>query len=259
MHFAGLLRSQTAKCYPSIRRRSCGHNRRLKRLAQNCHDCGKELEQIARSRNISVGAVELAQDVGTLRGGEVCGFPSWVLLDDSGLCAEARRLNRKPYPPINNGTCSLGERKAHTLGGSQKNWPVGVLPAREYRHSIEVLALVEGGPDYLAVLHFALAQNRTGILPVALLGRCQGLHGLHPDSLRYLRGMRVRIYPHNDADNGSYKAGLLITKQLQQIGCEVDFFVFEGLKKADGASIKDLNDCVQIAPEHAGRLEELFP
>ena len=39
-----------------------------------------ELEQIADSRRIDPCAVQLAQDMGTLRGGEVCGYPSWVLL-----------------------------------------------------------------------------------------------------------------------------------------------------------------------------------
>ena len=218
-----------------------------------------QLEQIAKSRNISVRAVELAQDLGTLRVAEVCGFLSWVLLDESGLCAEARRFNRKPYPEIKTEKMQLGERKAHTLGGSQKNWPVGVLPAREYRQSIEVLALVEGGPDYLAALHFALAQKRTGILPVALLGRCQGLHGLQPDSLQYLRGMRVRIYPHNDADNGSYKSASVIAKQLKQVNCEVDCFLFDGLEKTNGSKVKDLNDCCDLAPNQSAELEELFP
>src|ERR1700730_16609921 len=36
-----------------------------------------ELQQIADSRNIDVRAVELARDLGTLRVGDVCGYPSW--------------------------------------------------------------------------------------------------------------------------------------------------------------------------------------
>jgi hypothetical protein len=218
-----------------------------------------EVGQIAASRNVSIRTVETAQDLGTLRVGEVCGFLSWVILDESGLCAEGRRLNRKPYPAIDGANYSLGERKAHTLRGSQKNWPVGILPAGEHRQHVDTLALVEGGPDYLAALHFALAQKRTGILPVAMLGRCQGLRGFHPDSLQYFRGMRVRIYPHNDPDRGSYKSAAILAKQLQKLDCGVDCFVFEGLSKANGVAVKDLNDCVEIASEHAARLEELFP
>jgi hypothetical protein len=219
-----------------------------------------ELEQIAASRNISVRAAELAQDLGTVRVCEVCGFVSWVVLDESGLCAEGRRLNGKSYPQVvRDGKVLIGERKAHTLRGSRKDWPVGILPAEQYRKSVETIALVEGGPDYLAALHFMLAQGRTGILPVAMLGRCQGLRGLHPHSRRYLQGMRVRIYPHADADNGSYKNAAIIAERLEVLGCEVDCFVFEGLKKSDGAIIKDLNDCVDVAPQFARRLEDLFP
>jgi hypothetical protein len=158
---------------------------------------------------------------------------------------------------MENAKCQLGGRKAHTLGGSQKSWPVGILPAKEHRHNVEAIASIEGGPDYLATLHFALTQNRKGILPIAILGR--GVSRLHPDALQYFKGRRVRIYPHNDSDKLSYETATLLARQLQQLRCEVDYFVFEGLRKASGATIKDLNDCVEVIPEQTGRLEELFP
>jgi hypothetical protein len=82
------------------------------------------------------------------------------------------------------------------------------MPAVEYRKSVEAILLVEGGPDYLAALHFALAQKRTGVLPVAILGRGQGLRGLHPESLEHFRGRRTRIYPHDDPDGRSYQSAL---------------------------------------------------
>ena len=218
-----------------------------------------ELQQIANSRNIDLRAVELAQDLGTLRVGEVSGYLSWVLLDGSGLCAEGRRLNRKPYPAIATYKVQLGERKAHTLRGSRKDWPVGIVPAAEYRKSVESVLLVEGGPDYLAVLHFAVRQQKKGILPVAILGRGQGLRGLHPDALEHFQGRRVRIYPHNDPDGLGIAHALRWSKQLQQVDCEVDFFVFNGLRKADGSAAKDLNDCTDLTPQSVGKLEELFP
>jgi CHC2-type zinc finger protein len=218
-----------------------------------------ELQQIADSRNIDLRAVESAQDLGTLRVGEVCGYPSWVLLDASGLCAEARRLNRKPYPAIANGKVALGERKAHTLRGSRKDWPVGIVPAAEYRKGFESILLVEGGPDYLAAFHFALRRQKKGILPVAILGRGQGLRGLHPDALEHFQGHRVRICPHNDSDGLGIAHALRWSKQLQQTDCDVDFFVFNGLRKADGSAVKDLNDCTDLASQSVGKLEELFP
>jgi len=218
-----------------------------------------ELKQIADSRKIDPRAVELAQNMGTLRGGDVCRYPSWVLLDSSRLCAEGRRLNRKPYPAITNGEIQLGERKAHALRGSQKNWPVGILPATEFRKSVEIIELVEGGPDYLAALHFALKQGKKGVLPVAILGRGQGLRGLHPGSLEYFRGRRVRIVPHDDPDGSSYQSALRWAKQLREIGAEIDFFTFKGLRKTNGMPVNDLNDCVELAPGQLSKLEELFP
>jgi hypothetical protein len=214
-----------------------------------------ELQRIADSRKIDVRAVELAQELGTLRVGEVCGCESWVLLDESGVCAEARRLNRKPYPAIG----KLGERKAHTLRGSNKAWPVGILPAEQYRQSVEVILLVEGGPDYLAALHFALDQKRAEMLPVALLGRGQGLRGLHPDSIEHFRNRRVRMVPHNDPDGRSYLSAIRWAQQLRSVEADVDAFILKGLTKADLSPIKDLNECVEIGPGHAQRLEELLP
>jgi hypothetical protein len=219
-----------------------------------------ELERIAESRGIDVRAVDIAQDLGTLRVGEVCGYQSWVLLDESGLCAEGRRLNRRPYPAVVvDGIVQLKERKAHTLRGSRKDWPVGILPAKEYRENVEAFLLIEGGPDYLAALHFTLKQERTGILPVAMLGRGQGLRGLHPESLEHFRGRRVRIIPHNDPDGGSYLSAARWAKQLRTVGAEVDCFHLKDLRTTVGKPIKDLNDCCELASGQASELEELFP
>ena len=63
----------------------------------------------------------------TLLFAKVCEHPSWILTDASQRCAEARRIDRKPYPA----TGTLGERKSHTLGGSSKIWPVGIFPLFE--------------------------------------------------------------------------------------------------------------------------------
>lgn len=216
-----------------------------------------ELQRIADSRKIDLRAVELAQELGTLRVGKVCGYQSWVLLDESGLCAEGRRLNRGLYQVDRK--FGLSERKAHTLRGSRKDWPVGILPAKEYRQHVEELLLVEGGPDYLAALHFTLAQKRTGILPVAMLGRGQGLRGLHPESLEHFRDRRVRIVPHNDPDGGSYLTAARWAKQLRAVGAEVDSFHLKDLRTAAGKPIKDLNDCCELEASQSVELAELFP
>jgi CHC2 zinc finger len=70
-----------------------------------------ELDQLAATRRITRKAVEVARDMGLLRFAQICGFNSWVIRDESALCAEGRRLNAKPYPALER----LPERKAHTM------------------------------------------------------------------------------------------------------------------------------------------------
>jgi hypothetical protein len=71
--------------------------------------------------------------------------------------------------------------------------------------------------------------------------------------------MRVRLYPHDDPDGGSYENTLVLSRHLEQLDCEADVFTFEGLRKWNGGRIKDLNDCTEIAPEQSHKLEELLP
>jgi hypothetical protein len=168
-----------------------------------------ELRRVADSRGLDFAAVLTAQDMGLLRIGEIRGLSSWILTDCSKRCAEGRRLNGKPYPACKTKQRELGVRKAHTIFCSKKNWPVGIMPAPEYHESFETIALLEGAPDLLTCVHFALRQGRLNILPVAMLGRGVCLHGLHPDSLHRFRGRRVRIYPHDDADGGGYQNAIV--------------------------------------------------
>ena len=217
------------------------------------------VETVAISRKINPRAVAIAGEMGCLRFGRVCGYSAWVLTDISGRCAEARRIDGKLFPAFTGKGVELAERKAHTIRGSQKNWPVGILPVLEYRNKFNIIALVEGGPDFFSALHFALLQNRMDIQPVAILGRGQAKHGFHPDSLELFRGRRVRIYPHVDSDGGGLDQAVIWARQLERLECEVDLFSLDGLQKIDGSPIKDLNDAAEIVPDQAHELGELFP
>jgi hypothetical protein len=190
--------------------------------------------------------------MGTAAVAVVCKFPSIVLFDQSGRCMEARRLDNHKYPPIND----LLERKAHTIRNSQKAWPVGIQPVAKYLELCRIIALVEGSADYFAALHFAQVFDVPGVLPVAVLSRT--VKRFHPQSLDRFGGRRIRILPHSDHDQGGYRSAILLGKQLQKLGCEVDAFKFEGLRKVDGSPINDLNDCVQIASADSNKLQELF-
>jgi hypothetical protein len=205
-----------------------------------------ELQRFADKRGICVEALEQAQRMGTARVGIVCRHPSIVLLDQSGRCMEARRLDNLKYPAIG----GLPERKAHTIAHSCKAWPVGILPYRQYLRRCDLIALVEGGPDYFAALHFAHVSGATGVVPAAVLSRA--VTGFHPGSNELFQGKRVRIFPHHDPDGRSYKNALAWAWQLKQLGCKVDFFTFEDLPA------KDLNDCATLGPEFSKQLEGMF-
>lgn len=197
--------------------------------------------QIARLRAIDVSAVEWACRLGALHFSQVCGYRSWVLTDGTMRIAEARRLDGTKYPEWGN----VGERKAHTIKGSEKSWPVGIELLRRHAE-LRAVVLVEGGPDYLAALHWIHQFQRRDILPVAMLGKAE----MHPEAVQLMRGHRVRIYPHNDPDGGGLKTAVRWSTQLSQSGCQVDLFHFDGLNRTNGQPVKDLNDLTTINPHH---------
>lgn len=218
------------------------------------HATQSEMAQVAAARHLDVGAVGLAaQSLRTVVFGEVCGHSCWILTDAAGRIAEARRVDGLPFPEMG----TLGGRKAHTLRGSQKSWPVGVAVLAKQPHYRAVL-LVEGGPDYLAALHFCITHDVWDVLPVAMLGRSTG-SCLDPEALKLLQGRRVRIYPHADPDGGGLTSAKLWARQLSTQGCTVDFYSFSGLLRDDGLPIKDLNDCTRIHPDNAHRILTIIP
>lgn len=209
-------------------------------------------QELAALRKIAVIApATAAQHLGTLLFGTVCGCRSWILTDCRRLCAEARRMDGKLFTAVGN----LGERKAHTIKGSMKAWPVG-LAVRTFKPSdFRALLGVEGGPDYLAALDFTLHAH-ANCLPIAFLGAGAG-GVIHPDALRLLRTRRIRLYPHTDSSGAT--AARKWARQIAANGATVDAFSFCGLRKADGSPVKDLNDCTQIHIEDAGELGGLLP
>ena len=170
-------------------------------------------QRVANSRCLNATAVEFAYHwLKTLVFATVCEAPSWILTDASRRSAEARRIDRKPYPAIGD----LSERKSHSLRGSSKSWPVGILPPgfeenwlRKHCHKI---LLVEGGPDYLAACQL-IAESAENALPVAMLGAsatiCQ-------DGLSCFAGRRVTIAGHPDAAGRA--AAMRWAQQIKTVG-----------------------------------------
>jgi hypothetical protein len=184
--------------------------------------------------------------------GRVSGFLSWVVTDPSGLIAEGRRFGRLPYPAYG----YLPERKAHTIRGSVKRWPIGLGVDSGLIKKASMIAVTEGGPDYIASWHFTLRAGRNDILPICVLGR--GIHGLFPKALSLMAGKRIKFFPHVDQDEGGLEMVKLIGGQLTKLGCELTYFDFKGLRQVDGSPVNDLNDLTNLDPRQADEISELY-
>jgi hypothetical protein len=212
----------------------------------------EQVMQITRARVISPEAISWACQLGVLKIGYVCGHMCWVLLDDSKLIAEARRLDGLEFPAV----AGLGARKAHTLKGSTKSWPVGADLLRK-NPGVQNVMLVEGGPDYLAALHFIHQSHKQHVLPVAMLGAGRG--DIDPRALALLGSRRVRLYPHIDPKQQGLKAAHTWAEQLRRAGCRTDYFHFAGLHRSNGIPVKDLNDLTTLHPEDFSKIQNLIP
>ena len=217
----------------------------------------EEFKAVAASRNIHWEAVQTASQMGCLLFGYICGYDCWVLTDDSRFSAEARRIDGQKFPASG----KLGARKVHTLRGSKKSWPVG-LGSKELQSSDNIL-LVEGGPDFLAALHFRLKHRGEAInsgkgwFPVAMLGRS---NAIHPDALKLFNGRNVRIYTHNDPDGGGMAAAQRWAQAIHEAGAaNIDYFTFEGITMTDGQPASDLNDCTSCHADSLNELNDILP
>lgn len=253
--FAGSKIATHGKCSAEIATNALftAQGREPLRLPQVHRPTLREIQAVAASRGLSVEAVSLASSLRTLLFAQVCRQPCWVLTDEARQIAEARRIDRQPFGPIG----PLAERKAHTLRGSCKAWPVGTALLRRLPH-VRALMLVEGGPDYLAALHLCLTASVYDVLPIAMLGRGAGSR-IHADALGLLAGRRVRIYPHADADGGGDAGAQVWAGQLHQAGCQVDLVHISQLTLPDGAPVNDLNDAAVAYAAHDPEIKQLLP
>ena len=122
--------------------------------------------------------------------------------------------------------------KAWTLPGSWAAWPIGIHEAQGF----PAIALCEGGPDFLAA-HSLAIWEQASCAPVAILGSTQRIHA---DALPLFTNKRVRIFGH--ADNPGRLAVERWAAQLASVDADVDAFNFDGLVRADGQPVNDLND-----------------
>lgn len=195
-----------------------------------------QLERLAALRGLTVEGLNLATQTGVLLfNDDWHGHEVWAVADSTDRVIELRRLDGLPFPAVG----TLNERKSHALRHSQKSWPLNVLEAEKFR----CIALVEGGPDFLACFDLVLHdQALWRVAPVCMLGASSAIA---EEALEFFAGRTVRIYPHQD------KAGLEAArrwqKQLRAADADrVDIYDFGGLVRADGQPVNDLNDFLRI-------------
>lgn len=187
-----------------------------------------QIQRLSKLRVISTEGLQLAQERGLLVFGNLWGFELYGAKDKTGRLIEVRRLDGLDFPAWGN----IGARKSHALKGSQKNWPLGILEAKD----CECLALAEGLPDFLALHQFLVEESALGrVGPVGMLSSaCM----IAPEALEHFKGKHVRIYPH--IDRAGISAAGKWQKQLQEVGArKVDFFNFSAFPSG-GGSVKDL-------------------
>lgn len=221
------------------------------RLPEDLHTgSSKELATVAKLRGLNIEAVAETSARGLLRFGTVCGSHCWLLTDKHQKSAQARRMTGEAFTAVKN----LPSRKAHTLAGSCQSWPLGLLEASQ----MPFLALVEGGPDLLAAIHFAQAEGaaeRVGV--IAMLGASNSIPG---DALIHFTGKRVRIFAHDD--DAGRAAAIRWKSQLQGVGARIDIFECGGVPLHDGKTSGDLNDLARADAdfweENRTMLDHLF-
>jgi hypothetical protein len=202
---------------------------------------GAEIKAIAELRGLSKEGVSLAAERGLLYCANSREGRAYIITDLRRKNAQGRLLSGEHWSP---------GAKAKTLPGGSAAWPVGLREAS----SFPSIALVEGGPDFLAAFHLAFCagvEDRVG--PVAMLGAS---NAIPDDALRYFAAKRVRIFQHDD-ETGRIAAALWAAQSIAA-GAEVDGYSFLGLRRADGGGVKDLNDFAQVHPDEWEEQREII-
>lgn len=205
----------------------------------------EQLIRLSLLRSISVEALKLATERGFLIFGRCFNSEVFGLKDSSGALAEVRRLDGQLFPAFD----SMPAHKSHTLRGSRKSWPLGVIESANASR----IALVEGLPDFLACFDFLLREQKIDeVAPVAMLSASASID---ETALQRFSGKHVRLFFHND--EAGVAAAHRWTSQLRAATEEIDYFNFSGFP--DINDLADLNADLNAVPPTIVASEEVLP
>jgi len=206
-----------------------------------------DFRQLARLRDVNADSLKMMSERGILRFASFDGERAWVAVDPSLKNTQARLLSGERWHGID---CT--SRSPRSDSGAVHGWPIGITAAA----SFGAIALVEGVPDFISVLHHAGCNGvESRVAPVMMPGA--GVR-IVDAALPLFAGKRVRVFVHDDIGAGA-GAFALWCEQLLSAGAVVDGFSFDGLFQSDGRPVKDLNDLCRIGAdsweEHRNAIE----
>jgi hypothetical protein len=158
---------------------------------------------------------------------------AWLITDSARKNAVGRRLDGRPWE-------SIGGKKSKTIYGSWGEWPIGLPEAAAY----PAIGLVEGGPDFLALIAHAQALGlQDKVTPICMAGAQMSI----PQSvLPLFRDKKVQIFV--DDDKAGREAAKRWVTQLRPVVAILSRYYFDGLLQTDGTPVKDLNDLCRLCP-----------
>lgn len=160
------------------------------------------------------------------------GHRVYIVTDIVGRVAQARRLDGGLFKDLNGG------HKAETLKNSICSIPVGIDAIKTF----PIVALCEGGTDFLASFHFAYIYDcENEVAPIALLG---ATHSIHKELLPTFIDKDVIIFADNDeaGAKGLENWG----KQIHPYAKRVLYFSFKGFHTSTDKAVKDLSDFMNL-------------
>ena len=206
-----------------------------------------DFRRLAHLRDVNAECLKIMASRGLLRFATFDGERAWVAVDPSLKNGQARLLSGERWHGID-----CASRSPRSDSGAVHGWPIGITAAA----SFGAVALVEGVPDFISVLHHAGCSGvESRVAPVMMPGA--GVR-IVDAALPLFAGKRVRVFVHDDIGAGA-GAFALWCEQLLSAGAVVDGFSFDGLFQSDGRPVKDLNDLCRIGAdsweEHRNAIE----